>query len=396
MKEKIIVLGCTGSIGTQTLDVLKNNSNFELIGVSLNSNFEKLEPYLDYFPCLKTISIVNVEKGQLFKEKYQSKYNVAYGENANEILLKICDYDSVVNSIMGNDGLLPTIEVLKNNKTLYLSNKESLIIVGNIVNNLLKENKNAKLYPIDSEHVGLYKLLNYAKKEQLTNKIKEYFITASGGALRDFSKQEIAKATVHDVLNHPTWKMGSKITVDSATMVNKAFEIVEGFVLFNIPLDKLDALICYESTLHAGIKIGDEILFDYGINDMHECIKFALNKCIELPNILSSKQEEIKKYKLKQIDKDKYPLFYYIVDNFKKYSYPFMACVNTIDEIAINYFLNNKIKFIDIIYLIKEISEQFKDKFIQTENIKDILNLINEVKFQTILKLESMIERNNK
>ena len=166
--------------------------------VSLNSNFEKLEPYLDYFPCLKTISIVNVEKGQLFKEKYQSKYNVAYGENANEILLKICDYDSVVNSIMGNDGLLPTIEVLKNNKTLYLSNKESLIIAGNIVNNLLKENKNAKLYPIDSEHVGLYKLLNYAKKEQLTNKIKEYFITASGGALRDFSKQEIAKAMGKD------------------------------------------------------------------------------------------------------------------------------------------------------------------------------------------------------
>lgn len=390
MKEKIIILGCSGSIGTQSLDILIDNPNFELVGISLYSHFEKIETYLEKFPSLSTVAIIDTDKGQEFKEKYQSKYNVAYGNNANEILLSVCDYDSCINAIMGNDGLIPTLKVLEQDKILYLSNKESLVLAGDLVNKLLKKHKKARLYPIDSEHVGLYKLINYANKNNL--KIDKYYITASGGSLRDYPYEKINEASIEDVLNHPTWRMGSKITVDSATMVNKSYEIVEGTVLFNIPFNRISAVICYESTLHAAIKVGSEILYDYGVNDMHECIKFALNKCVDLPNIISSNSEEIKEFTLKEISKDRYSLYYRILDGFKKYSFNYMICVNTIDEIAINLFLNKQIKFSDIEKLILNVSSKFTDNIYNTNDLNGILNLISKVKIATFEEVDKIVK----
>lgn len=385
-KEKIIVLGASGSIGLQTLDLLKDNPNFELVAITFNSRYENIEPYLNFFPSLKFIGIVDTNRGNEFKNKYSERYFYAFGEDINSTLLNVVDYDSVVNSIMGNAGLVPTIETIKKDKTLYLANKESLIIGGFLVKEELRNHPAAKLYPIDSEHVALNKLINHFSKENKA--IDRYFITASGGALREYPLANFENVTPEIVLNHPTWSMGSKITIDSATMVNKAYEMIEANILFDIPFEKLEAIVCYQSTLHAAVILKDEDImnFDYSANDMHLSIAFALSKGTIEPNILRSDDELISSFTFKDIDDERYPLFNFILNQYKEKGNFIVAVINTVDEIAINYFLNKKIKFTDIRFLIETFANRYESY--KVEKIEDIVSLIYKVKKETIHFIE--------
>lgn len=400
IKEKIILLGATGSIGTQALDVLKNNPQFELVGVTLNSHFEKLEEYLPFFPNLKAVGIVDNDRGIAFKEKYQTKYDIAYGESCNKIILNVTEHDSVINAIMGNAGLEPTLIAIENNKTLYLSNKESLIMAGNFIRKLLKKHPQSTIYPIDSEHVGLNKLINYFKREGKFDDIDQFIITASGGALRDTPIDKIKNSKPQEVLKHPTWNMGSKITIDSATMVNKAYEVIEASVLFNIDIDLIHAIICYESTLHAGVKVGSNYYYDYSINDMHEAIKFSLSKGSIPSNIISDSDlfnrlnqqnidnKTLEDFTFKKIEEDRYPLFFYILSNYKKYSYPFLVTINTADELVIKAFLKNEICFNDITNILISVGNNNIDQYKKVKKVKDIFKLIELTTEQTILLIQ--------
>ncbi len=351
MREKIIVLGATGSIGRQCLDILKYSFDYELVGVSFNSQIDLIEPYLFYFDSLKYIAITDAKKAKIFQERHPS-YVVLSGVDASVKLVKKCQA-TVFNSLMGNVGLEPTLTAIQNDLDVLLSNKESLVIGSSLIKSALKTSK-SHLYPVDSEHVALAKLLKTLQEQGVnTEDILSLYVTASGGSLRDRQYSDLVKVSPQEVLHHPTWQMGNKITVDSATLVNKGFEVIEASVLFDFPLDKIKACICKESLVHALIeyKDKDEIkyIYEYSPCDMKVSIAYALSKGKMKTHKLSEEDEiAVKKLHFEEIDKAFYPAFELTIKMFKKYSNIGMIYYNAVDTAAIEAFLKNKIGYLDI------------------------------------------------
>ena len=223
---KVCLLGASGSIGGQTIDVmLKNKEDFDLVGFSVGLRTAFVDKILKKYPDCKFVCVRRKEDKQELSKKYP---NITFfdGDDGLISLIKESNADMVVNALVGFVGLAPTIKTLELNKICCLANKESLVVGGEIINNLLKKGKGS-LYPIDSEHVALAKCLAVDNK-----KVDKIVITASGGAFRKLTRRQLTYVTPEDALRHPTWKMGKKITIDSATMVNKCFEVIEAHYLF--------------------------------------------------------------------------------------------------------------------------------------------------------------------
>lgn len=346
--EDIVLLGCSGSIGLQTIDVCSKQKDFHIVGVSLNSKIDILESQLKYLPYLKWVAIEDTNAYLEFKNKH-SEFVCLNSLNCSLELLKVAKYTKVVNSIVGFNGLLPSLLALQLNKTLCLANKESLVIGGDLIKKELNEGK-GKLYPIDSEHVALAKLLKNVNR----NEIEKMIITASGGSLRDYPLSEFNKIQVKDVLNHPTWNMGKRITIDSSTMVNKGFEFIEASYLFDFDISNIDVLINDESLVHSALLFKDRsYLFEVGPSDMRVPISYALNesKRVEMDykevNFNSKYSINFRKF-----DYNRYPLFELVLETFKLKGTA-MAFFNGVDEQAIKYFLQEKINFIEMIDFIK-------------------------------------------
>ena len=209
MVQDILVLGASGDIGTQALDLLRYSFDYRVLGLSLHSRIERIEPFLFYFDQLKYIAIEDENKAEEFKKRHPlARYEIIKGPLASLKMLQREQGATVLNAISGNDGLLPTLTALKQNQDLLLANKESLVIGYELIKPLLKGYRGS-LFPIDSEHVALSKVL----KEVKGKRIDSYFITASGGSLRDYKREEFASLTPNDVLKHPTWNMSKKITM---------------------------------------------------------------------------------------------------------------------------------------------------------------------------------------
>lgn len=273
--KKICVLGVTGSIGVNVCDVCKNNpSDFEIIGVSLNSRIEILFEILKEHKTIKYVYVTSEEN----KKKILAKYPSLIVYTAKDDIVSLIDaypYDLVVNALVGFFGLKPTIFTIEKGIDIALANKESLVVGGDLINKLLIQN-NCHLYPIDSEHVALHKCLKNHNKQN----VKNLLITASGGSFRNLSREELKNVTVEAALNHPSWKMGAKITIDSATMMNKGFEIIEAYHLFHIPLDNIKVLLHDESVIHSLVELCDHsLLADLGPADMRIPITYALYEC---------------------------------------------------------------------------------------------------------------------
>lgn len=368
MKD-IIVLGASGSIGLQTLDLLKYSYDYSLIGITFYSNYEKIEEYLPYFSNLKYIGIIDNKKANEFKNKYQS-YEIISGCDANIKLLEKTNCD-VFNSILGNSGLLPSLYTLNHNRDLLLSNKESLVIGSSLIKQALKNSK-GKIYPVDSEHVALAKLLFDIKKQKINKTdILNYVITASGGALRDYDKKDLNNIKPVIVLNHPTWNMGNKITVDSSTLINKAFEVIEASILFKLPLNKIKPIICYESLVHAMIEFKDKTnIKEYSPVDMKVSIAYALSKGkLSTHQINKDDEKRINELHFKEIDYSFYPCFKLAINMYKKYHDIGMLYFNALDTLLVNAFINNQIKYTDIYKGLKYLYLNF--------DIKDNLTIDN-------------------
>ena len=267
----ICLLGASGSIGQQTLDVMNKNPNdFNLVSFSVGKRTRCISYILKKFPHVKYICI----QDEKVAEKYQKKYpNIIFfsKDTGLDELIKASDTDIVVNALVGFVGLKPTLTTLENNKTLCLANKESLVIGGELVNNLIKHG-HGRLIPIDSEHVAIKKCL--AVDNENVDKI---IITASGGPFRNLKRSELTNITPEQALAHPNWKMGKKITIDSATMVNKTFEIIEAHYLFNCSYQDISVIINYNSYVHSIVRYNnDTYRLDYGKPDMRVPIKYAL------------------------------------------------------------------------------------------------------------------------
>ncbi len=353
MRQKIIVLGATGSIGIQTLDILQFSIDYELVGVSLNSRFEKLEPYLFYFDSLKYVAISDEKAAKEFHLRHPY-YTIFTGEDSSLKLIEANKDANVFNSLIGNCGLRPTLLSIRQNQDIMLSNKESLVIGSSLIKKELS-NSTSHIYPVDSEHVALAKLIKETEKRNVDKKdILRYTVTASGGALRDLKKEDLKEVSPSMVLHHPTWAMGSKITVDSATLVNKGYEVIEASVLFDVPLSRVGAIICRESLVHAQLtyqKDEKEVLLEeYSPCSMKIPIAYSLSKgMLGMHKDNSDDLENKKKLHFQAIDEDFYPAFRYTISTYEKYGNVGMIYYNAVDTLAISYFLDGKISYLQLL-----------------------------------------------
>lgn len=365
--KNIILLGATGSIGTQVLDEIKNNQDkYNLIAFSFNKNVEKANKIIDEFQPLM-VATANKDAVKFIK----SRTELGVFTDIKNIIIKQ-ENTILVNAISGYEGIVYSYDALNKGIDLYLANKESLVAAGDILIELAKK-RNAKIVPIDSEHTALMDLKIINKEE----KIVKYYITASGGSFRDLSLDELKYVKKEDALKHPTWKMGQKITIDSATMMNKVFEIVEAAKLYSLSLDDIDVLIDRKSNVHACLEFANgKIMAHVSNNDMHLPIKFAISdfeKSYNLDLNTYSKEELFSKYHLDYISKERYPALKfaeYILTN-KSFS---GIIITTINDLLVNKFLNDEISFCDITDKLFYYYDLWKDEFNNLPyNIENIL-----------------------
>lgn len=269
----ISILGSTGSIGTQTLDVLKEHSNsFSSGGFAAGVNIDLLaQQILEFSP--QAISIKNREQLPILKQKLGKKFVELYsGDEGNMVVATLSNTDRVVLATPGLPGIKPAIEAIRKKKTLALATKEVLVAAGSVVTAEAKKN-NVKILPIDSEHSAIFQCLQGRPIET----VSRIFLTCSGGPFRGMKRKDLKKVTLKEALNHPSWKMGRKITVDSATLMNKGFEAIEAHWLFGVPLSKIKIIVHPQSIVHSAVEFIDgTIIAQIGPADMRLPIQYAL------------------------------------------------------------------------------------------------------------------------
>ncbi len=367
--KKILLLGASGSIGSQTIDIIdKNLDRFDLVAFSVGKRSGVVEPIIQKYPHVKDVYLIDGEIASQLQSKYPHIHFYSGKDGLREIV-ENADYDMCVDALVGFSGMEPAIIALERNKILCLANKEALVAGGTIINSLLKKGK-GKLYPIDSEHVAFAKCLSRVKKSD----IKMLHITASGGAFRNLPMEELKDVTPEDALKHPTWVMGAKITIDCATMMNKGFEIIEAYYLFNYLPDKVHVLMHDESLVHSALELKDgSFVLDYGKPDMHGPIEYALmesNIGYELRHV--SSLDELKDCHFREYDKNRYPLCELakkcLVEGASK-----MIALNAANEVAVNRFLNHEIGYLDIYRIVKAVVD--KTPIIKNPNLSKIKDI---------------------
>ena len=339
----VCLLGASGSIGKQTLDVMsKNPSDFDLVSFSVGKRTRCIGYILKKFPHVKYICI----QDEKVMERYQKKYtDIVFfsGDHGLDELIKASDTDMVVNALVGFVGLKPTLTALENNKTLCLANKESLVIGGELVNNLLKHG-HGRLIPIDSEHVAIKKCLAVDSED-----VDKIIITASGGPFRNLKREELTNITPEQALAHPNWNMGKKITIDSATMVNKTFEIIEAHYLFGCSYEDIEVKINYNSYVHSIVRYNNGTYrLEYGKPDMRVPIKYALYLGLTaFKTMVTDDLNKVKNTSFGEFDIKRFP----IVKVAKKVideKGTLGAIFNGANEEAVKAFLNHEISFLGI------------------------------------------------
>ena len=363
--RKVLLLGASGSIGTQALDVFRNHRDkLKLVGCSVGENKDVLKDILKEFELEYVYCIENDYE----LERQYPKTKFYFG---NEGLLKIVkeeSYDLLVNALVGFLGFRPTLIAIQNHKDIALANKETLVAGGDIIMPLVKE-YGINLYPIDSEHSAILQSLQGHNKDD----VRRLIITASGGAFRDKTREELNDVTLQDALKHPVWSMGSKITIDSATMMNKAFEVMEAHYLFDIDYDNIDVLIHKQSIVHSLVEYNDgSLIAQLGTPDMHLAIKYALL----YPNHIEDKNsryldfDEVTSLDFKKIDYRRFPLVKLVKDA-AKFGGSFGAVLIGANDEAVRLFLHNRIKFVEIEKYV--LSALKNAKFIKNPTVDEII-----------------------
>ena len=376
-KKTISILGSTGSIGSNTVDILSaNKKKFSVCSLASKNNINLLSKQAHLLKP-KIVAIQN-------KNKYKDLKNNLFGKKikilaGDEGVIECTDnkVEVVVASIVGIAGLKPTLHSIKNCSKLCLANKECLVSAGNFFMNKISKYK-CKLLPLDSEHNAIFQLFDFNK----SNNVDSITLTASGGPFRNYNLQKLKKVTLNQALKHPNWKMGQKITIDSATLMNKAFEIIEAYYLFNLKLSQINVVIHPESIIHSMVNFPDGSTSALLSNpDMRIPIFYALNwpsrkyfnvKKIDLIKIKNLSFEKPNNYLM-----DSIKLAYYVLK--KGGSYPLI--LNTANEVAVNYFLEKKIKFLDILKIIKKILS--KSKNYKINKIDDVYTIDEKIRLST-------------
>lgn len=382
MKKKIAILGSTGSIGTQALEVLDKLSNkFELIAISAGSNIDLLVNQIEkYNPTF--VSVKNESDVAFLKDKFPH-IKFLFGDDGLIQIANIDDVEILLVAVSGKIGLKPTIQAIKNKKDIALANKETLVMAGEIVMKLAKEN-GVKILPVDSEHSAIFQCINGGKD------VKHLIITASGGPFRNSTKEELENANLDEALAHPRWNMGKKITVDSATLMNKGLEVIEAHHLFDFDYDDIKVVIHPQSYIHSAVEFVDgSIIAQIGIPSMHIPIQYALTYPERVEGIETESFDFIKAGKLEfyEPDFEKFPSLKLAFEAGKLGgTYP--VCMNAANEEAVFAFLDKKINYLDIY----KITKQIFDNYISIENatIEQILDEDEKVRKLTRELIEKM------
>ena len=380
--KKIAVLGSTGSIGTQTLDVVRNHSDILKIEVlAANNNDELLEKQIEEFA--PSIAVLNDKNAyEKLKARYSGKTQLLCGEEGLIEGVVNDKIDTVVTSLMGFAGLRPTMAAIDAGKNIALANKETLVVAGELVMQKAKE-KNIEIMPIDSEHGALFQCLH---GEDMA-KIDKLLVPASGGPFRGKTKEELQNVSVKQCLNHPTWKMGRKITIDSATLMNKGLEVIEAKQLYGVSYDNIQVVVHPQSIVHSMVQYADgSVIAQLASTDMRLPIQYALT----YPERMECVAPKLDFWQMQPLTFEKPD-----TDTFRGLALAYeagkiggsMPCVmNAANEIAVEAFLNEQIRFLDIYDIIEDemlshitlVSPKLEDLFeidaITRQNVKEKLS----------------------
>lgn len=361
--KKICILGSTGSIGTQSLAVMRESQNdFEVCGLAAGHNIQLLEEQiLEFNP--RYVYIKNKEDAKSLSAKYD-KQNVYFGENGIEELLDNCQCDTVINALVGIKGLVPTLKAIENGMDIALANKETLVVGGSLVMDKARK-KGVKIYPVDSEHSAIFQSLQGNDRKS----VKKVILTASGGPFRNFTIEQLKRVTAKDALNHPNWIMGKKITVDSATLMNKGLEVIEAKWLFDLNDDQIEVVVHPQSILHSAVEYEDgAIIGQMGKPDMKLPIAYALTypKRKKLKNTQMSRLWEIGSMTFESVDMSRFPCVRLAFEAMKKGG-SFPVVLNSANEVLVDEFLKGNISFLDI--------SKYVEKALYTHDYKEELSL---------------------
>lgn len=365
MTENISILGSTGSIGTQTLDVIRDIGGINVKAMTTNTRIDLFEKQIREFKP-ELVCVMNNEKAEELKKRIaDTDVRVTTGmEGLIEVAI-MEGADTVVNSVVGNIGLVPTVEAIKAKKNIALANKETLVTSGELVMKLLDEN-GVKMYPVDSEHSAIFQSLQGNED----NKIDKIYLTASGGPFRTWD--DVSKVTVDDALKHPNWNMGKKITIDSATLMNKGLEVIEAKWLFGVDLEQIEVLVHPQSIIHSMVGYEDgAVIAQLGLPDMKVPIQYALT----YPKRVHNSFPKINFFEHNNLifekpRTDKFPclgLAYRAI----KTGGTMPAVLNGANEIAVARFINREISFTDIPKLIETAMNAYNVKYNYT--LDDVL-----------------------
>ena len=367
MWQKIALLGATGSIGIQTLNVLKRSRMLDnIVLLSANTNVKSLVEISRNCPN-SSLCVTGIDSRRFFKE--QTNKDIYFGFEGLKEALERLKPDLTIVAVSGAAGFKITLESIKNTKNrVCLATKEALVIGGKFVKREVKKS-GIELLPIDSEHSALFQLL----LNESNDSVKRIILTASGGSLRDCPLEKLSEVSVEDVLRHPVWNMGKRITVDSSTMVNKAFEIIEAHHLFDLEVEKISALIHREGLIHSMVEFVDgSIKLHAGYPDMRIPISYSIffPDRMEFDAGLHVDVKILSNLSFDIPTLDRYPAFFMVYDLFKMPSSSWVV-YNAADEVAVQKFLEGRIRFIDIHRLIDKTVEKF-DHF-EPQNPEEIL-----------------------
>lgn len=370
--KKIALLGSTGSIGTQTLDIVRNHEELKVVSLTANSNVNLMEQQAREFG--PKLVVMHDEKAAVELADRLSDTDIVVKSGMEGLIeaATVEEADIVLTAVVGMIGIRPTIAAIKAHKDIALANKETLVCAGHIIMPLIKE-CGVKLYPVDSEHSAIFQSLNGENHSD----VEKILITASGGPFRTKSKDELKNMTVEDALNHPNWSMGSKITVDSATLVNKGLEVMEACWLFDVPLEKIQVVVHPQSIIHSMVQYVDgAIMAELGSPDMKLPIQYALF----YPNRPYLDTKRVDFYELAQMtfekpDPDKFEGFALAMRAAKEGgSMP--TVFNAANEVAVALFLHKQIGFTDIPRLIRAAMDNHK--VIPNPSVEEILEAEQE------------------
>ena len=380
----VCLLGASGSIGQQTIDVmLKNPSDFDLVSFSIGQRTRYVRGIIKRFPSIKSVCLKDKKKANYYKKQYP-QITFYYGDEGLNELIKNSGANMVVNALVGFVGLMPSITALENDKILCLANKESLVVGGEIINDLLAKGK-GKLYPIDSEHVAIAKCL--AVGNQNVDKI---IITASGGPFRNLKRDQLVDITPEQALAHPNWKMGKKITIDSATMVNKTFEVIEAYYLFGYDFSKIEIILNLNSYVHSIVRYNDGTYrADVGKPDMRVPIKYALYEGLtDYQTVVTDNLDLIKNTEFGNFDAKRFPIIN-VAKKVIEEKGSLGAIFNASNEEAVRAFLNHEIPFLGIEKIINNcLLKQNNIKKPNYEQLKKVDTLTRQMVKEMIMKGE--------